>query len=116
MTKAVHRELVTDLTTEVFLACLRRMVARRGLCSVIWANNATNFRRADLELSPRLPHMGGLWEATVKGVKRHLYTVMQNIIFTYKECYSLLVEIEARPSSPLTDDSNDIIPLTPALF
>ncbi|XP_059054951.1 uncharacterized protein LOC131848997 [Achroia grisella] len=30
-TKAVHLELASDLTTETFLACLRRLISRRGL-------------------------------------------------------------------------------------
>lgn len=29
--KAVHLELVTDLTSEAFLACLRRFIARRDI-------------------------------------------------------------------------------------
>ena len=35
--KAVHLELVSDLTTEAFIACLRRFIARRGKPSLIWS-------------------------------------------------------------------------------
>ncbi|XP_060665774.1 uncharacterized protein LOC132798069 [Drosophila nasuta] len=42
-TKAVHLELVSDLTTEAFLAALRRFIARRGKCQVLHCDNATNF-------------------------------------------------------------------------
>ncbi len=41
--KAVHLELVTDLTSEAFIACLRRFVSRRGLPKLIWSDNGTNF-------------------------------------------------------------------------
>ncbi|GFV19968.1 integrase catalytic domain-containing protein [Trichonephila clavipes] len=44
-TKATHLE-VSDLTTEAFLACLRRFIARRSKPSVIWSDNATNFKGA----------------------------------------------------------------------
>ncbi|GFU32858.1 integrase catalytic domain-containing protein [Trichonephila clavipes] len=44
-TKATHLEVVSDLTTEAFLACLRRFIARRSKPSVIWSDNATNFKR-----------------------------------------------------------------------
>ncbi|GFS89970.1 uncharacterized protein TNCV_507001 [Trichonephila clavipes] len=43
-TKATHLEVVSDLTTEAFLACLRRFIARRSKPSVIWSDNATNFK------------------------------------------------------------------------
>ena len=48
--KAVHLELVSDLTTEAFIAALRRFMARRGHPSMIWSDNGTNFRGANREL------------------------------------------------------------------
>ena len=42
-TKAVHLELVRDLTTQAFIAALRRFTARRGKCANIYSDNATNF-------------------------------------------------------------------------
>lgn len=47
----VHLELVADLTTEAFIARLRRFVARRGLPSVIMSDHGTNFVGADRELN-----------------------------------------------------------------
>ena len=38
-TKAAHLEVVSDTTTEAFLACLRRFVSRRGLPSDIHSDN-----------------------------------------------------------------------------
>ena len=45
--KAVHLELVTNLTTEAFSACLRRFAAHRGLPSLIMSDHGTNFVWAD---------------------------------------------------------------------
>ncbi|XP_024892982.1 uncharacterized protein LOC112468134 [Temnothorax curvispinosus] len=49
-TKAVHIELVSDMTTEAFLAALNRFTARRGICSEIFSDNGTNFVGASEEL------------------------------------------------------------------
>lgn len=42
-TRAMHLELVTDLTSEAFIAALKRFVARRGICTQLYSDNATNF-------------------------------------------------------------------------
>jgi len=36
-------ELATDLSTDTFLACLRRFMSLRGKCSQIFSDNGTNF-------------------------------------------------------------------------
>ena len=46
-TKAVHIELVTDLSTDCFLAALRRFIGRRGLPSHIFSDNGSTFCSAD---------------------------------------------------------------------
>ncbi|XP_033363073.1 uncharacterized protein LOC117241211 [Bombus vosnesenskii] len=48
--KAVHIELVSDLTSEAFIAALRRFIARRGFCVTIYSDNGTNFVGANNEL------------------------------------------------------------------
>nr|XP_042903892.1 uncharacterized protein LOC122270483 [Parasteatoda tepidariorum] len=94
-TKATHFEVVSDLTTDAFLACLRRFISRRSKPSIIWSDNASNFKGARnvlnsmLELCqsnsvqnfnaeegiqwhftpPASPNFGGLWEANIKSMK-----------------------------------------------
>ncbi|XP_055714350.1 uncharacterized protein LOC129808593 [Phlebotomus papatasi] len=48
--RAVHIELVSDLSTGAFIASVRRFAARRGNPSQILCDNATNFVGADREL------------------------------------------------------------------
>ena len=48
--KAVHLELVSDLTSEAFIAALRRFIARRGFCANIHSDNGTNFVGANNDL------------------------------------------------------------------
>ncbi len=123
--KAVHLELVTDLTSDAFIACLRRFIARRGLPNLIWSDNGTNFVgacRQLRELSDCLktkeaqdsvskfltaqnvewkfipqhaPHFGGLWEAAVKSTKTHLRKVLGEVKLTYEEMSTVLSQIEA---------------------
>ncbi|GFY38489.1 integrase catalytic domain-containing protein [Trichonephila inaurata madagascariensis] len=50
VTRALHLELVNNLTTETFLLALRRFISRRGLCSKILTDNARTFKRSEIEL------------------------------------------------------------------
>ncbi|GFX69513.1 integrase catalytic domain-containing protein [Trichonephila clavipes] len=99
VTKAVHFELMSDLTTQAFIASLKRFIARRGRPSLIFSDNGKTFIGANAELKrlyklvinpdpelagflvdeninlkflpPRAPNFGGLWEASVKSFKFH---------------------------------------------
>ena len=48
--KAVHLELVSELSTDAFIASLRRFVARRGKPALIWSDHGSNFVGAAREL------------------------------------------------------------------
>ena len=123
--KAVHLELITDLTSEAFLACLRRFVSRRGYPSLLWSDHGSNFVGANRELKEimnflklqitqknvsefcsaksvewkfipqRSPHFGGLWEAAVKSFKTHLKRIVGDVRLTYEEMSTVLAQIEA---------------------
>ena len=43
VTRAVHLEVVGDLTAQTFLNSFRRFIARRGLPKLVLSDNATNF-------------------------------------------------------------------------
>lgn len=124
VTHAIHIELVTELTTQSFLAALKRFMSRRGKIDHIYSDNATNFKGAAHELNelykffrnqsnisdiidlcaiegikwhfipPNSPHFGGIWEAGIKSVKSHLKRTISNASLTYEELYTLLVQVE----------------------
>ncbi|GFW81449.1 integrase catalytic domain-containing protein [Trichonephila clavipes] len=121
-TKAVHLEVVSDLTSKAFIACLKRFVARRGKPSEIFCDQGTNFYGASRDLRkefrqlmkedavhqflvtdnitfhfnpPSAPHFGGIWEATVKSFKFHLNRVVGVTSLTFEELSTLSSQIEA---------------------
>jgi hypothetical protein len=51
VTKAIHIELVMDLTTQEFLGALRRFISRRGHPHNLYSDNGTNFVGANNELN-----------------------------------------------------------------
>lgn len=143
-TRAIHLELVSSATTISFMQALRRFIARRGTVDTVWSDNGTNFVGANNFLgqiyekqyewangpvaeqfqikwkfnTPYAPHHGGLHEAAVKSAKHHLLRVIGKQNLTFEEYYTLLTQVEAcvnsRPLSPLSDDPNDMVALTPA--
>ncbi|XP_036347613.1 uncharacterized protein LOC118756991 [Rhagoletis pomonella] len=124
-TKAVHMELVMDLSTKAFLNALKRFILTRCLPARIWSDNATNFvgarnglaelRRLFLSdshikvvhefcldnnidwkfIPPRSPHFGGLWEAAVKTAKHHFYRTAANSLLNFDELRTLICHIAA---------------------
>ncbi|GFY30065.1 soluble guanylate cyclase 88E [Trichonephila clavipes] len=125
VTKALHLELVSDLTSEAFIASLKRFCARRGAPKHIYCDNGTTFVGARRKLQeifkfasklnenehfcyflsqvniewhfspPVSPHFGGLWEAGVKSIKYHLKRVIGNTNLTFEEFSTLLTQVEA---------------------
>lgn len=123
--KAVHLEVVSDLSTDAFLNAFKRFISRRGRPANVYSNNGTNFvgpnrelekcrELFDLEQSKRrildhavsegvrwhfiparAPHFGGLWEAAVKSFKNHFYKTAAEAAMTFEEASTLVSQIEA---------------------
>ncbi|XP_071638452.1 uncharacterized protein [Temnothorax longispinosus] len=124
-TKAVHIELVSDLTSNAFIGALKRFSARRGKPACIYSDNGTTFVGAQGQLKeffeffndnqtqseirhflrdqntswnfipPNAPHVGGLWEAAVKSAKYHLNRIVGKAHLTFEEMSTVLYKIEA---------------------
>ncbi|XP_070172476.1 uncharacterized protein [Polyergus mexicanus] len=124
-TKAVHFELVSDLSTVSFLNALKRFIARRGKCITLYSDNGTTFVSANNQLTelkncllegttqkriheylaeqfiswkfipPYSPHIGGLWEAAVKSAKTHMRKIIGTTPLSFEELYTVLTLIEA---------------------
>ena len=54
--RAVHFELVTDLSPYSFLGCLKRFVCRRGLPSIVVSDNGSTFKAAAKEIKRIMSH------------------------------------------------------------
>jgi len=71
-------------------------------------------------IPPNAPHFGGLWEAAIKSAKYPMKRILGDAALNYDEMSTILAEIEAilnsRPISQLSNDPNDIRPLTPGHF
>nr|XP_022909590.1 uncharacterized protein LOC111420786 [Onthophagus taurus] len=92
-TKAIHLELVSGLSTDAFLAALRRFVSRRGRCSILISDQGTNFIGCNNRLKemaeivgvklglewkfnpPGAPHFNGLAESNILIYPRYLAVV-----------------------------------------
>ncbi|XP_059217632.1 uncharacterized protein LOC131994772 [Stomoxys calcitrans] len=136
-TRAVHLEAVSGLTTEAFMAELKRFFARRGRSAHLYSDNGTNFdgaarsiekdfvqavrQNANLTetlenhqvkwhfIPPASPHFGGLWEAAVKFMKYHLKRIIGETKMTYEEMSTLLAQIEAVLNSrPICSMNEDV--------
>ncbi|KAK7582689.1 hypothetical protein V9T40_014134 [Parthenolecanium corni] len=114
--RAVHIEIVSDLSTPKFIESLQRFIARRGIPVAMYSDNGTNFvgtknffaldRDKLIEFSTterfnwvfipsKAPNFGGTWEAAVKSAKKHLMNVTHCVTLSFEEYGTLLTRIEA---------------------
>ncbi|GFW46992.1 integrase catalytic domain-containing protein [Trichonephila clavipes] len=122
VSKAIHIEIVSDLTSDAFIATLKRFFSHRGKCAKLYSDNGKTFVGANKELKrflklikdsddnlagflsaegiewkfipPRTPSFGGLWEASVKSIKYHLRRVVSGSNLTYEEFLTVCIQIE----------------------
>lgn len=144
--RAIHIEVVHDMTTDSCIMAIQNFIARRGTPIEIYCDNGTNFRGAETELKkalqcvdakklatnfttssttwrfnpPVAPHMGGSWERLVKSVKKVLHQIMPNFVFKDDTLYSCLLECErvinSRPLTYVDLESTTEEALTPNHF
>ncbi|GFT73678.1 integrase catalytic domain-containing protein [Trichonephila clavipes] len=112
-TKAIHLELLSDLTSVALIATLKRFTSR--LVKYFVSENIDwKF------IPPKSPHFGGLWEAGVKSVKHHLKRAIGNLHFTFEEIETIMIQVEgilnSRPLTPLSSDADNFDVLTPGHF
>ncbi|GFX97863.1 integrase catalytic domain-containing protein [Trichonephila clavipes] len=137
VTKAIHLEIISDLTSQALIAAWKRFISRRGKCHKIFSDNGTNMIGANREIKalsklvrdreeclfaffveegiewsfipPRNPNWGGLWEANIKSLKYHFKRVAGNSKFSYEELLTSITQIEALLNfRPLTPLSSDV--------
>ena len=146
VTRAVHLELVWSLTTEAFIRSFRRFISARGMCRVIYSDNAKTFERADKDLQFYLelmqdkafqsfltehsiqwkyilecsPWWGGFYERLMKTIKKPLKKILGKSRMDVDEMSTLLKEVEAqvnsRPLCTPSDEPSEQNYLTPASF
>lgn len=140
-TRAVHLEVVTDLTEENFMQAFRRFVGRKSLPQLMISDNASTYQSAAKELeklftstilSERLgrhgtmwqfipkkaPWYGGFWERLIGLTKTTLKKVLGRAFISLSDLQTIVVEIEAilndRPLTYTSTDLNDPEPLCPS--
>ncbi|UYV68335.1 hypothetical protein LAZ67_5003922 [Cordylochernes scorpioides] len=140
--RGVHLELVTSLSMEAFLQAFRRFIARRGRPLIVYSDNGTNFKgmanalkkidfsrlKCDPTLKnitwkfipPGAPWWGGWWERLIGMMKQLLFRILGQTSLGYEELSTVMCDVESlmntRPLTYLTEESEDLAPLTPSLF
>eukprot|EP00063_Salmo_salar_P064092 XP_014038927.1 PREDICTED: uncharacterized protein LOC106592141 [Salmo salar] len=143
VSRAVHLEVASYLDTDSCINALRRFICRRGPVTSIRTDNGTNFVGTHRELGEALKeldhnkiqnellkegvtwsfnppsgaHHGGVWERLIRLVKKILYSVLKEQVLDDEALQTALCEVEAimndRPITTVTNDPNDLEPLTP---
>ena len=140
ITRAIHLDLVPDLTAQAFLRSFRRFTASRGRPSVVVSDNGKTFKPAAGEITrilndpgvkqhfakehmkwtfnlEKAPWWGGVFERLVRSVKRCLKKTISGARLTYEELLTVVIEVEmilnCRPLSFVSSEDFEE-PLTPS--
>ena len=104
--RAIHLELVTSLSVEVFIQALQRFMDRRGVPQLCISDHGTNFvaaakwvREKNLDIKwqfvvERAPWWGGAWERLVDVVKGLLRRMLGHAVLSWEELETVLTEVE----------------------
>ena len=134
--RAIHLELVTSLSVEVFIQALQRFINRRGVQQLCISDHGTNFvaaakwvREKNLDIKwqfvvERAPWWGGAWERVVGVVKGLLRRTLGHAVLSWEELETVLTEVEKvvnrRPITYLWESADPgggvPIPLCPQQF
>ena len=130
-TRAVHLEVVDNLSATSFIMCLCHLVASKGIPSVILSDNHKTFISGEkflLDLqeddivkdfledhciqwrhqTPRFPWMGGHFERLVRTIKTSLSAAIARKLYNIEGFTTIVKEVESIVNmSPLTYQSND---------
>ena len=139
-TRAVHLEVVDNLTATSFIMCLRRLAAAKGMPTLVLSDNHKTFIVGETFLldmqqdpsvqeylasknvrwkhqTPRSPWMGGHFERLVRTIKDSLATAISRELLTLEEFTTIVKEAEniinSRPLTYQSDESRDV-PLSPS--
>ena len=137
--RAVHLELVSNMTSEQFLIAFKRFTSRKGMTGCIRSDNAKTFKATAGLLGKlfettevrdylrekqikwefnleKAPLWGGFSERLVKTTKNALTKTLGNAKLKFEELSTVLIEIEGVVNNrPLTYVDEDLLePLTPA--
>lgn len=139
--RAIHLEIVTDLSTETFLLALRRIASHKSLPWIVVSDNGSTYLSAAEELKELLqseqlmaslnrhgvlwkfipkqgPWYGEWWERLIGLTKMLLKKVLSRVHILLPVLETLIVEIEAilndHPLTYTLSDANDLEPLTPS--
>ena len=134
VTRAVHLELVEDLSADAFLKAFRRFVSRRDVPKLIISDNAKNFKSAAAKfkgitnsiqsssgsLLVRGPPGGEAFMSIIGSIKRLLKKNIGKANLSCSELHTVILEVEAiinsRPLTYLYADIDDGMAFTPAHF
>ena len=138
--RAVHLEVVEDLTTSKFILCLRGLAATKGMPKLILSDNYQTFIAGETFLldlqqdpsvreylnsksirwkhqTPRSPWMGGHFERLVRTIKASLATAISRKLLSLEEFRTVVLEAEnivnSRPLTYQSDSTRDV-PLSPS--